>query len=78
MYSRSTWSAATSLGAGVKTKGTRFPRGRLDFYADFAEWVQIFAHWGSNGTMGRHTDFNCYNPIDMMTRQLSCNGSSYI
>ena len=61
-----------------QTKATRFPRGRLDFYADFAEWVQIFAHWGSNGTMGRHNDFNCYNPIDMMTRQLSCNGSSYI
>ena len=58
------------------TKGRRFPRGRLDFYADFAEWVQHFARRGSNGTMGYQNDFHCYNPIDMMTRQLSCNGSS--
>lgn len=56
----------------TQTNGTAFPRSSDNFYLDFAAWLRIYASGRELGTEGSQAAFNCYNPINMMTRQLSC------
>jgi len=47
-----------------------------NFYVDFAKWVDHFYEKGEEGTRGSGGDYNCYNPINMMTRQMACKRNS--